>query len=126
MGFGKIKVHIPKLEQLRTEGNIKVKRRQILSKATTPLLCAICSCCLNVLNGVVQLTKTQRDSLVRYRNIFLQLIDRSLPLETKRELLVQRGGFLPILLTTILHGRKTYGARPRRNASTTKRRNENG
>ena len=114
MGFGKLTVHKPKLEQLRSTGKIKEKRRELLTKATIPFLCVICACCLNVLNGVVQLTKKQHNTLVRHRNLFLQLIDQSVPLEKKRELLIQRGGFLPALLTTILqHGRKTNGARTR-------------
>ena len=123
MGFAKIKVHIPKLEQLRSKkGNVKETRRNILTKASTSLLYAIFSCCLNVLNTVVELTEKQRNSLLPYRYLFLQLIDTTLPIEKKRELLIKRSDFLPTLLTIILHGRKTYGTRHSRRSATKKRR----
>lgn len=113
MGFGKIKSHIPKLEKLRTS-TLK-ERRELLSKATKSLICAICACCLNVLNGVVPLTKKQRKSLVRKRNICIKLIDHSIPIDKKIDLLIQSGNFLSVLLTTILHGKlhKTNGTRTR-------------
>ena len=117
MGYAKIKKHSPKLERIRT-GSIK-ERREVLLNASHSLLCAIFSCCLNLLNGVVKLTKKQRDTLVRHRKLIRDLTDRSVALENKRELLIKRGGFLPALLTIIqLHGRKTYGISPSRRAPT--------
>ena len=113
MGFGRINIHIPKLTQLQKTKTIK-ERESILRKASSALICAICSCCLNVLNGVVSLTKKQREALKPFRNLFIQLIDHSVSLETKRELLIKRGGFLPKLVDIILlYGNKTNGTHRR-------------
>lgn len=110
MGFNRIKVHIPKLEQLRKAKTIK-GRETILKKATKTFIYSICACCLNVLNGVVALTKQQQAVLKPFRNLFIQLIDHTVSLDTKRELLIKQGGdFLPKLLHIIfVYGRKTYG-----------------
>ena len=102
MGFENIIPHISKLNLLRKSKTTK-ERAYILKETNTALIYAICSCCLNVLNGVVSLTKKQREALQPFLHLFIQLIDHSVSLETKRKLLIKRGGFLPKLLTIILH-----------------------
>ena len=114
-----IKVHLSELKQLRSKRG-KDKRRKLLTKASTSLLYAIFSCCLNVLNTVVELTEKQRDSLLPYRFFLLRLIDTTLPIEKKRELLIKRSDFLPALLAIILDGRSAGKISTRRDSKVLK------
>ena len=103
MGFEKIIPHIPKLDLLRKSKTTK-ERASILKKTTKAFIYSICSCCLNVLNGAVSLTKKQRAVLKPFRYLLIHMIDHKVSLDTKRKLLIkQGGGFLPKLLCIILH-----------------------
>lgn len=53
---------------------------------------------MNVLQGNVKLKKQQMQNLKKHRNIMRLLSNKSVPTETKRSILKQRGGFLPALI----------------------------
>jgi len=57
---------------------------------------------LNVLNGNVALTGCVKRKLNKHRLALRRLVDKRIPLQGKKMLNVQRGGFLLPLLTAIL------------------------
>lgn len=101
MGLTNLKKHFPQLKELKTQR--KAIRKYILTQANAELVNCICECCLNVLNGNVKITKKQRKVLLPYGKILRMLAQRGVPVETRRQRILQRGGgFLPALLVPIL------------------------
>ena len=100
-GVVRLRKHLDFLNQL---GKIKStkKRAQLLEIATPEQILTICECIKNILRGQipVKFSKTKKSSLRRYKPVFSRLVknNRTVPLETKRELLIQRGGFLSALI----------------------------
>ena len=101
MGLVTVKRNFPRLKELK--GQKASLRKYILTQANAELVNCICECCLNVLNGNVKITKKQRKALLPYGKILRALAQRGVPVETRRQRILQRGGsFLPSLLTPIL------------------------
>ncbi len=95
-----VKKHLSSLKLLR-----RVKpglRRKLLSTANNELIACICECCHNILKGNIKLSSKQRKLLCRHRNPIRALASRKLSLKKKRQLLVQKGGFLPAVLGPII------------------------
>ena len=62
----------------------------------------ISECVLNVLNGNVALTGCVKRKLSKHRLALRKLVDKCVPLQGKKRLIVQRAGFLLPLMTAIL------------------------
>ena len=77
-------------------------RKAIISNCDRDLLNCISECVLNVLKGNVALTGSVKRRLSKHRLAFQKLVDRRVPLQCKKWLILQRGGFLLPLLTAIL------------------------
>ena len=83
----------------------KAQRNQrcaLLKSAHKDLILCICDCAVNVLKGNVRLTAKHKKALRRYRAALRALTENRRGVETKRKLLIQKGGFLPFLLAPIL------------------------
>ena len=80
----------------------KSQRSAIIRHSTDDLVLAICEIVLNVLNGTVKLSSAQRKKLVAYKKVLRSVADRKLKTVSKKRLLVQKGGFLPAILTPVL------------------------
>ncbi len=78
------------------------QRKAILHNVSPKLLKCLCECSLNILKGNVKLTLSQKRHLSRHKQMLRTLADRKTPVKKKKQLLVQKGGFLPALLTPIL------------------------
>ena len=92
--------HLKTLEVLETA---KPKlRKSILESADSDLIRCLCECCLNILKGNVELTAAEKRKLSRHKKFIRHLSSKNIPINTKREILVQKGGFLPALLGPIL------------------------
>ena len=78
------------------------QRRGILQSADPALIKAICECALNVVKGNIPLTPTQKRRLSPHKNTLRSLADRKKSLKTKKRILIQKGGFLPLLLKAIV------------------------
>ena len=77
-------------------------RKELLEKHCTPdLVESICECCYNVLKGSVPLTRSQKDALRRKKQMLRQLALKKTSLKKKKEL-IQKGGFLGVLLGPIV------------------------
>ena len=88
---------------LKVLAKCKAKQRKALLQNISPgLLKCLCECSLNVLKGNVKLTSSQKQLLRRHRKVLRSLADRKTTVKRKKQLLVQKGGFLPALLGPIL------------------------
>ena len=80
----------------------KHHRCSLLKTAPQELILCICDCVTNVLRGNVRLSAKQTKALRRHKAALRALVEKRKGLNKKRELLVQKGGFLPLLLAPIL------------------------
>lgn len=76
-------------------------RNSILKHGNTDLIKALLEVTANTLKGNLKLHNRQKSKLEKYKNILRRISGRKENLETKRKILIQRGGFLPLLLSTL-------------------------
>ena len=77
-------------------------RRASLTSADDDLIKAIVDCAINTLNENHKLTKENRSKLSTYENHLRALVNPQFSPNSKRKLLIQKGGFIFPLLTSIL------------------------
>ena len=75
----------------------KKTNNDIIKKADKELVNTLCECSLNVLNGNIKLTPTQKKRLHRHCATLRCLVDKKTSLNKKKKAL-QTGGFLPAVL----------------------------
>ncbi len=91
------------IELLKILKKAKPKQRKLLLKAAeNDLIYCLCECIDNVLRGNVKLTAAKKKELAKHATVLRNIVDRRTKLHKKRALLVQKGGFLPALLTPVL------------------------
>ena len=91
------------LEELKVLKKAKPKiRKQILAQCNRDLVRCIGDCCYNVVKGNIKLSQKQKKRLKRHKNPVRLLASKKVSLKKKKDLLVQKGGFLPALLAPIL------------------------
>lgn len=76
--------------------------KDLLSKCGKNGIKAICEVCMNTLKGNVPLTPTQKQTLHQHKNTLRALSRKKTPLYKKRKLLIQKGGFLGVLIPAAL------------------------
>jgi hypothetical protein len=59
-------------------------------------------CCKNLLKGAVPVTANQLSKLRRYKKTLHQLSTKKLSNKSRRKILQQKGGFLPLLIGPVL------------------------
>ena len=78
-----------------------------------PLRCikCICECSLNVLNGNIPISTQQKKRLGKYKTTLRKIANKKGSLSNKKKLIIQRGGFLNILIpaaisaiSALIHG----------------------
>jgi len=79
-------------------------RRALLTSADDDLFKAIVECAINTLNGNHKWTKENKGKLSKYKNRVRALVNPKISFKNKRKLLVQKGGFIVSLLTSIFSG----------------------
>ena len=75
-------------------------QKRILDKALPELICCPCDCAHNVLQGNVEISHHHKWKLKPHKTKLQKLADRKVALKTKRRI-IQKGGFLPILLSAL-------------------------
>ena len=75
--------------------------RSVIKTGDKDLINVFSECALNVLKGVVPLTKVQRIKLSRHKKCLRDLVNRKTSNQKKKKIL-QRGGFLGALLPPII------------------------
>ncbi len=96
----RVKKHFDLLKVLRS-ADPKL-RTAILKHCSNDTVRCLCDCVFNVLSGNLKLTPKQKKQLVRFKCALRQLASRSLPLNKKRNVLVQHGGLVSAVLTPLL------------------------
>ena len=76
-------------------------RIAILKKAQPQLILAICESIYNIIEGRVPISTDQKEKLKKYKIILRKLVQKN-KLKYKKKLLVQSGGFLSVILPTVL------------------------
>jgi hypothetical protein len=79
-------------------------RRALLASVSDDLIKAIVECGINTLNDNHKLTKDEKSKLHKYKNRLRALVNTEICFNSKRKVLLQKGGFIVALLTTILSG----------------------
>lgn len=91
------------LELLKLVQKAKPEHRKILIKtAEKSLILCLCECIDNILRGNVKLGPKKTKELASYAKVLRKIVDRKTNNNTKRKLLIQKGGFLPALLAPII------------------------
>jgi len=90
---------LPTLRKLRRCNN--KTRKALLSGGGKQLQLCLRECAVNVLKGNVYLNKKQFKKLAKYKKQIRDLSKKSTS-QKKRQKIVQRGGFLPLLLAPVI------------------------
>lgn len=77
-------------------------RRAILKNSDKELIVCLCECVLNFLSGNLKTGDTETKKLESYKNTLRQLILSKGSVSSKRNILVQKGGFLPFIIPAII------------------------
>ena len=76
--------------------------KAIVSNCNKDLLHSISECVLNVLNGNIHVSDCAKRILEKYNCSLRSLVDRRLPLASRKRVIIQRGGFLLPVLSAVL------------------------
>ena len=76
-------------------------RQAILLGFDKELIKCISECALNILKGNVPLKPNEKKALGKYKNKLRQIVDKKTSLKKKHSI-IQKGGFLPLLLAPLL------------------------
>lgn len=91
-------------ESLKVLSSCKKRmRNSIIKSSTQDLIDSICECILNLLNGNLSLSEDDEFRLGKYKNPLRKLL-KKLSLKEKKKILIQKGGFLQILLPSVITG----------------------
>jgi hypothetical protein len=77
-------------------------RRALLTSASDELIKVIAECAINILHGNLKLSIEEKNKLSKYKGKLRALVNPKIRLKSSRKLLIQRGGFILPLLTSIL------------------------
>ena len=75
----------------------KSQRRKLVKKATNDEINSICELCFNLQRLNSKTYPKVSESLKKYRPSLKTLLKKRVPIKIKRQLIVQKGGFLPFL-----------------------------
>ena len=96
----RLKKHFHLLKVLHTSS--PKLRKAILKNVDKEAVRCIAECCHNLLNGNIKVTDNQKRHLLRHKQALRELASRKVNIHKKKEILNQKGGFLPALLTPLL------------------------
>jgi hypothetical protein len=87
--------------RLLNKASPKVQKALLNKNCTTEFVNCVCECAKNLLKGNVPLTSTQKQRLVRRKQLLRKIALKRTPLKDKRKI-IQTGGFLGALLGPIV------------------------
>lgn len=91
-----------KLDTLKLLKDCKKKiKNQILNKGDDELIRALNECVINTLNGNVKLSLNDIKKLKKFKKSLRKLV-RNKDIIKKKKILIQEGGFLPIILPSAI------------------------
>lgn len=77
-------------------------QKQIIRHSKPELVKSICEICVNTLNGNLKLSKMKMKKLKRYKKEIRIMAQPKVSLLRKKKVLVQTGGFLPLLIGALI------------------------
>lgn len=77
-------------------------RKNILKEVDPEIIKTLCEVCINTLNGNVKIPIKILNYLKKYKRAMRHLSFSKTNIPAKRNILIQRGGFLPVLLGALL------------------------
>ena len=80
------------------------KMKALLFTLVITFINKICECILNIIEGRVKISNKDFEKLKPYKNLFRKLIKKNTKLKEKKKLIIQKGGFLQILIPAIISG----------------------
>ena len=96
----RVKNHLPELRVLAKCP--PALRKAFLKHAKKELITCLSECCSNTLKGNVPLTPAQKKALSRHRKHIREVADKRNSHRRRKDILIQKGGFLGSLLGPIL------------------------
>lgn len=96
MGVKRVEAKISELKLLSSCG--AKLRKAILENSDADLIAVLRECVYNVLRGNVKLRKGDNERLGRYKSDLRKFVYDKGNVSRKRKFLVQKGGFLPLLI----------------------------
>lgn len=92
---------LPWLKKLAKARSSKT-RKKLFKIAPQKVLKAIKEIIRNIVNGKIKLKSSQKTSLHRYKNVLRRLSNNNYTVKKQKQILIQKGGFLPNLLLPII------------------------
>jgi hypothetical protein len=77
-------------------------RKDLIQAASPEQIACLCEATLNVVNKNVPITQAKIRKLKPFKRVIKKISFEKVPIEKKKKLLVQQGGFLPLILSTVL------------------------
>lgn len=91
-----------KLDTLKLLKDCKNKiKNQIINKGDDDLILSLNECVINTLNGNVNLSQKDIKKLTKFKRSLRKLI-RNKEIKKKKRILIQEGGFLPVILPSAI------------------------
>ena len=100
MAVARLWRNVPHLKSLKKAS--PQTRKKILLTAPSDLINSLCDCCLNATKGNLKISKPARKKLLRHASTIRTLAKKTNSVKKRRQILVQKGGFLPTLLGSVL------------------------
>lgn len=97
-----IKRHAPHLQVLATAK--RGMRNAIIASADKNLIDAVCECCKNSLHGNIRHSERDKRRLKHYKRWIKTVMNKKVGIKSKKKILQQRGGFLPMVLGPLVSG----------------------
>ena len=85
----------------------KENQKDVIKRAKGPLINKICECILNIINGKIKVSSEDYEKLKPYKHLFRKLLSKKTKIKEKKKLIIQKGGFLQILIPAIISGLAT-------------------
>lgn len=78
-------------------------KNTIIASADKHLIKTICEGIYNLLRGNISISDSDKEKLKKYKNTLRKLVEKS-SINTKKKILIQKGGFLQFLLPAVITG----------------------
>ena len=98
--FNKVLKCAKELDELVNEKN-PIERNKLITKVKDCVIDAISEIAKNCLEGNIPLSEENFNNLKKYQSI-LRLISKNIPVKKRRNLIVQKGGFIDLLIPAAL------------------------
>ena len=79
-------------------------RKHVIEQSGDGLTKVLCEAVKNSLmsNGCIKHNQHEKGKLRKHKSTFIKLIDKKVPIQKKKKMLIQKGGFLPFIIKPLL------------------------